>query len=203
MGSSTPEHFCFRNSLVFHSIDKMTSVYIHTAPSIMSFAFRWYPKECSKLWPLGFPVTFDEWNYIWNILLPIAVLLTHAILYTILVYCILKPSEETITSFRYLKSRGIFRCFLNQPRFYHFIAGQILTAVAMSGVTIITYSYFFAHLAQVLIILIVIIWNGASFYVYVFLMSLNPGKLQMFTTNRSSAVTRTAATLPTFTEHSY
>ncbi|XRB09233.1 glycerophosphocholine acyltransferase [Pycnococcus provasolii] len=32
----------WRNSLVFHSLDKVTSVYIHTFPPLMTWAWRWY-----------------------------------------------------------------------------------------------------------------------------------------------------------------
>lgn len=43
----------WRNSLVFHSLDKVTSVYIHTLPPLMTWAWRWHglcrlPSEALK-----------------------------------------------------------------------------------------------------------------------------------------------------------
>ena len=33
----------WRNSLVFHSLDKVTSVFIHMLPPLLAFSMRWYP----------------------------------------------------------------------------------------------------------------------------------------------------------------
>lgn len=33
----------WKNSIVFHSLDKVTSTYIHVLPSLVSFTVRWYP----------------------------------------------------------------------------------------------------------------------------------------------------------------
>jgi len=33
----------WRNSLVFHSVDKMTSIFIHVLPAFLTFLVRWYP----------------------------------------------------------------------------------------------------------------------------------------------------------------
>lgn len=33
----------WRNSLVFHDLDKLTSVFIHLFPALVTFAMRWYP----------------------------------------------------------------------------------------------------------------------------------------------------------------
>jgi len=35
----------WRNSLVFHSLDKVTSVVIHLLPCFVTFCMRWYPEE--------------------------------------------------------------------------------------------------------------------------------------------------------------
>lgn len=33
----------WRNSLVFHDIDKITSIFIHAFPGMLVFCMRWYP----------------------------------------------------------------------------------------------------------------------------------------------------------------
>ena len=32
-----------RNSLVLHSLDKTTSLFIHLAPAVMAWCIRWHP----------------------------------------------------------------------------------------------------------------------------------------------------------------
>jgi len=42
----------WRNSLVFHSLDKVTSAYIHALPPLLCFLMRWYPPQGWSLpWP--------------------------------------------------------------------------------------------------------------------------------------------------------
>lgn len=50
----------YRNSLVFHSIDKLTSFYIHMVPPAVWYAIRWYPADCSRLWYEDFQVDITE-----------------------------------------------------------------------------------------------------------------------------------------------
>lgn len=35
----------WRNSLVFHSLDKVTSVYIHILPALLTYVWRWMPEN--------------------------------------------------------------------------------------------------------------------------------------------------------------
>ena len=163
--------FSFRNSLVFHSVDKMTSTYIHSAPVLLAFGIRWFPQEASRFWHTPFPTEFMEWNVRWNVLAPLAFVLTHATFYTILVYGILKPEKHIVTSFRYLKAKGTVKSLIPKPKFYHFVLMEIVIVLFMTGVTIVTYTYYLANLMQVLLLLIAVTWNGAGYYVDVFRMS--------------------------------
>lgn len=45
----------WRNSLVFHDWDKLTSCFIHTFPPLISFAIRWFPEEFP-----GYSTCIDE-----------------------------------------------------------------------------------------------------------------------------------------------
>ena len=38
----------WKNSIVFHSIDKVTSSYIHILPSLVTYCFRWSPTQSQK-----------------------------------------------------------------------------------------------------------------------------------------------------------
>ena len=42
----------WRNSLVFHSMDKMTSMFIHILPSLVTFSKRWGDHLAAKEFPL-------------------------------------------------------------------------------------------------------------------------------------------------------
>ena len=42
----------WRNSLVFHSMDKMTSMFIHILPSLVTFSTRWGDHLATKEFPL-------------------------------------------------------------------------------------------------------------------------------------------------------
>jgi len=50
----------YRNSLVFHSIDKFTSFFIHVAPPATFYALRWYPEDCSRLWYTDFVTSVED-----------------------------------------------------------------------------------------------------------------------------------------------
>ena len=169
--------FSFRNSLVFHSVDKMTSTYIHSAPVLLVFGIRWFPEQASAFWHTAFPQTFLEWNVKWNILAPLAFSAAHAIFYTVLVYGILKPKENIITSFRYLKAKKSTKAIFGpNPSFISFLMVQFGIVLVMTGVTVLTYTYFYLHLLQILVLVVVVTWNGANFYVDVFRVSLSKTK---------------------------
>ena len=169
--------FSFRNSLVFHSVDKMTSTYIHSAPVLLVFGIRWFPEQASAFWHTSFPQTFLEWNVKWNILAPLAFSAAHAIFYTVLVYGILKPKENIITSFRYLKAKKSTKAIFGpNPSFISFLMVQFGIVLVMTGVTVLTYTYFYLHLLQILVLVVVVTWNGANFYVDVFRVSLSKTK---------------------------
>lgn len=34
----------WRNSLVFHDVEKITSLYIHIFPGLLLYTLRWYPR---------------------------------------------------------------------------------------------------------------------------------------------------------------
>ena len=165
--------FSFRNSLVFHSVDKMTSTYIHSAPVLLSFGIRWFPETTSLYWHTSFPSTFPSWSIYYNVVAPLAFSAAHALFYTVLVYGILKPEENIITSFRYLKAKkSTKQMFGPNPPFLYFLLVQFAIVFVMTGVTILTYTYFYLHLLQVLLLVVVVTWNGANYYVDVFRASL-------------------------------
>ncbi|GBG25612.1 Membrane transporter, putative [Hondaea fermentalgiana] len=49
----------YRNSLVFHSVDRFTSFYIHAFPMAVFYAIRWYPKDVAAWWYADFNVDVE------------------------------------------------------------------------------------------------------------------------------------------------
>lgn len=49
----------WRNSIVFHDYDKITSVYIHILPSMLYYCARWYGHECIHRFSLSFTIPFN------------------------------------------------------------------------------------------------------------------------------------------------
>ena len=46
----------WRNSLVFHDVEKITSLYIHIFPGLLLYALRWYPHS---------PGRYTLWGYMY------------------------------------------------------------------------------------------------------------------------------------------
>lgn len=164
--------FSFRNSLVFHSVDKMTSTYIHTVPLLLTFGIRWFPVETSRYWHASFPEVVEP-SIKWNVIGPLFVLVAHSMLYTILVNVILQPEEHIVTSFRYLKAKkGVKNVFGPNPPYIVFVAVNIILCLIFSTLTMLTYKYFIVHSISLSVLLIYVIWNGAGYYFEIFRMSM-------------------------------
>ena len=166
--------FSFRNSLVFHSVDKMTSTYIHTVPLLLSFGIRWYPEETSRYWHGNFPTEPIEPSWWWNVLMPFFILATHTALYTLLVNVILQPEEHIVTSYRYITAKkSIKKIFGQNPPYVVYVAVNWILCLIISTVTLVFYKYFYAHVFGMCFLLWYVTWNGAGYYFDVFRMSMS------------------------------
>nr|XP_006815571.1 PREDICTED: uncharacterized protein LOC102805840 [Saccoglossus kowalevskii] len=94
----------YRNSLVFHSLDKMTSVFIHLLPAYLSFGLRWYPESISLHWYRPFVIDPPPPDFIWLVVVPLSCIVFHGLVYLILVHLLIKPSEDYLDSYRYFIS---------------------------------------------------------------------------------------------------
>ncbi|XP_050395301.1 uncharacterized protein LOC130010312 [Patella vulgata] len=163
----------FRNSLVLHCIDKTTSVYIHLLPALLSFVIRWYPRKCSIYWYSEFLPVILEWSMLWIIIIPVACSLLHSMLY-IIVISIMKPSDEYLTSYRYLTAKTTKLVFKSVnifgPRWRLLIYNIFnwLFCLICVTMTIIWYNYFIAHSVFLGAMFLIVSYNGASFYMDVF-----------------------------------
>jgi hypothetical protein len=52
----------YRNSLVFHSLDRFTSCFIHMAPALVLYVIRWFPKQAAEGLPFEYIPIRPEWD---------------------------------------------------------------------------------------------------------------------------------------------
>lgn len=175
----------WRNSLVFHSVDKITSVFVHTLPALLLFCIRWYP-------PAGFelPANLEFGRTMASGMLGYVCWQAFYLLHTEVFFRKqLNKQQELMTSIRWLTTppysgitlwvhRVVRACGILKPGEMFdseswktkmiFISVQLLyTAVTMLPVTWL-WSSFYLHVWYLLIILLVCVWNGASYYIEVF-----------------------------------
>jgi len=191
----------WRNSLVFHSVDKLTSMYIHMVPSIMTFVQRWINKSmcaggnCSVSLKTSF-------------LIPMALYFLWQIMYLVMTEVVLKGKFEEdptlMTSLRWIakdKKNSIHQLMLQAGRKLKILKkDEVLDMKTRPGFIIITFVIFqFAFTIATIIptmimyhsvilhglffigVFMVAVWNGAGFYFEVFAKRYEDG-LQKTTT---------------------
>ncbi|OJT13348.1 hypothetical protein TRAPUB_10114 [Trametes pubescens] len=176
LGSLASAVITWRNSLVFHDWDKVTSLFIHIYPPLVFSVIRhWYPDAQER-----FPALRDVPQ-----LQPFKALLLSAILYLIWQLLYWKyvlidrrakvQSGQRITSFTFLlndKRGAIGRALSRVPPQYReasFMLGQLVYSVITElPAVFVLYDSAFWSAAYILLLFAVSVWNGGGFYVEVF-----------------------------------
>ncbi|XP_074641975.1 uncharacterized protein LOC141899511 [Tubulanus polymorphus] len=164
----------FRNSLVFHDIDKLISTYIHILPPFLTFCIRWYPEITSAFWYDSFVPKFGEPSFLWLVAVPLACFVSHGIIYFIVVRLIIKPNEEYLDSFQFLSSKEntwtskLLNCAGPKGKIWLFLMYNWLMGLFTTLLTRLWYEYFIAHCCLLSVAVIVVTWNGGTFYLDVF-----------------------------------
>jgi len=169
----------FRNSLVFHDIAKLTSLFIHLTPALTTFCIRWFSNSPGmERWKVCTEYS-DECpvNFLWLLVFPMCFYSAHQIYYYFIVQILrgskLRSDKTLLTSYRFLIGQKGFvyravnclgrkhRLLMYSVIFWAFSCLTMLLAYAW-------YNYFWAHLTVMIVLIIVAIWNGGGFYVNVF-----------------------------------
>lgn len=169
----------WRNSLVFHSMDKMTSMFIHMLPPIVMFCRRWGDHFSAKEFPF-----YEEMNgnffkniieFWWNPFLHYAIWQT--------IYLIktewwskqkLTYNPELMTSLRWLthkKSSSSYKLlsyFGEQNQLVTFVLIQAIYTVLTFLIMPILWHSMWLHGIYLLIIFVIALANGAMYYFHVF-----------------------------------
>lgn len=184
----------WRNSLVFHSLDKTTSLFIHVLPPLLTVVTRWYPTtissgcaedvalsdSCFIDWAATFKhalVFYFSWQVAYMLKTDVA---DHK-------KFVADPDLQTSMRWFVRAKRGMLYNFATkvarQVRFLAadevlqentwkarivFMVSQFVYTVVTAIPTILLFNNFYLHVGFVLLIIAWSIYNGANFYIEIF-----------------------------------
>ncbi|CDH53915.1 integral to membrane protein [Lichtheimia corymbifera JMRC:FSU:9682] len=175
----------WRNSLVFHSLDKITSVFIHIFPPLVMYTIRWLPElECqsSNYRDTRFPGVTNDITMSFKeamLLSTIAYLIWQALYF---VFIMVRRREKVesglrMTSYSWLLDdshgrKGLIQkaafVFGAKYKLYMFMLLQLVYNVVTTMPTYFLFQHFWLHTLFLITIFTASIFNGASFYIEVF-----------------------------------
>jgi len=160
--------------MVFHSIDKVTSVFIHMAPPLVTYSIRWFHDSHFNHFNICIHPNCETPFY-YYIILPLIPYIIWQILYYIKVE-IFSSHKNRMTSAKWLLEgdRKGFIARMSMVPFGEkyinlgFILMQfVYTALTMLPVPFLWYNRFY-HAIFIVIMTLISLWNGATFYFDVF-----------------------------------
>jgi len=167
----------WRNSLVFHDLDKVTSVFIHIFPPLITYCARWYPSnndftticgnaDCTTTLNnmLFFPLCF---YFLWQVL--------YLIQTEVFDYEKLQNDKDIMTTVRYwthVKPHPLLiliqkKKYNIKPIYILIVAQALYTFVCFLPIIPI-YRSFTLHTLYLMFLFLTCIWNGANFYFEIF-----------------------------------
>ncbi|CAH8534348.1 unnamed protein product [Heterobilharzia americana] len=170
--------FLFRNALVLHDIQRLTSSFIHVLPALFSFLVRWYPSETSVCWYTDLYNSHGSrellsWNtnvdWFWLVAAPFLFHLVREVLYYVIIYGIVRPSDEHLDSFRYLhKKKILWRFFWKHIHDRWHLIGWITCNLLLSTIllllAVIAWCNYLFHISLLIVQTLTLVWNGACYY---------------------------------------
>ena len=179
----------WRNSLVFHDLDKLTSFFLHAFPPLIMHMVRWnmittqlpIKQEGDVLSLMG--------NFVWPLVFYGVWQVAYLIVISIPLHWYLKD-KDVVTSYRYMmtgkKKQRIYK--LMERLFYRikilktgeqldpdtvlgksvFVFIQLIYTILVIAPVQLFYSYYWVSFAYLVIVFSVACWNGASYYIEIF-----------------------------------
>jgi len=165
----------WRNSMVFHSLDKVTSVFIHIGPPVVTYSIRWFQSTNYPEYTIC-PDNDCNLPFYYFAILPFIPYTIWQIMYYVKVN-IVSSHKNRMTSAKWLlegSDRGLIAKMSCMPPFgekhklFGFIFWQyIYTFLTLLPVYFLWYNQTY-HLFFLIFITLISIWNGACFYFDVF-----------------------------------
>lgn len=182
----------FRNSLVFHSFDHMCILAIHIGPPLVTYGFRWYIKQLEYDWPNTFHIdcnnsssSIDDINsytckgdWIQLIILPfIAYIIVWSIPYSILMFIYLDrniKSEGWVTMYSFYesslfpsgwdRSSPLPSTINDRLKPFLYMSLHALLCLLSFVLSYFMWHSFWLHTLYLLTLLLISIFNGATYY---------------------------------------
>lgn len=183
----------WRNSLVFHSLDKVTSVFIHIFPALVTYVVRWMPELLSDMYCGNIKTATANRNARFPALAEIeSISIEQVLLYSTTAYVVWQSlyymfimvgrrdkvdSGLRLTSYSWLLDdthgkKGFIQnaafMFGAKWKLEMFMALQLIYNVVTSIPTYLMYKYFYLHTGFLIAMFAVSVWNGANYYIEVF-----------------------------------
>lgn len=179
----------WRNSLVFHSLDKVTSVFIHMLPPLLAFSMRWYPPPHLELG--------ETLHYGSALLVALGGYAAWQAFYLLCTEWLFRPNPSRMTSIRMLtlpaKDKAPPQCYsgitagtwrvactlglMGSDEFFDsesvktkliFVSVQLLYTAATLVPACLLWNSMRAHAVYLISISALCVWNGGSYYIEVF-----------------------------------
>lgn len=168
----------WKNSLVFHSLDKLTSCFIHISPAFVTWAFLWNGNGQAWLRDGGYQVcSFDDAGCSpvagRTLLIAFGLYCLWQALYLVRVEVIgaRKVKErDYMTSKVYMSKKGVLGLIVRRfPALkpYEtavFVGIQLVYTLATCSLTPLWYMHSWLHTTLITVVCLWSAWNGASFY---------------------------------------
>jgi len=166
----------WRNSLVFHDLDKITSLFIHLAPPCVMFCYRWYPPN-AELFQIAADATTISFKEI--LVVPVSFYVYWQAMYILkteyLDQAKLKQDKELMTSSRWMseiKPHTVYKFLVSKGFNYRPTTILAFFQLLYTIVTLIpmkfVYEYYEVHVIYLALIFATATWFGASYYFDVF-----------------------------------
>jgi len=184
----------FGNSLVFHSIDKTTSLFLHLTPTMVSYVVRWHLQKDFNVCEPGEGACSLGYQFTYIVGGGCLYFFSHGFLYYLVVQCFCMRCNKEFaegkdesgqqaywTSFRYLTRRKdslITRLVFSlgsgaAPYIWGGI--NVCCAAATMLLSVLMYNYQIVHTTFGVMLVLYATWAGANFYYEVFSKSKGVG----------------------------
>ena len=176
----------WRNSLVFHDLDKLTSFFLHAFPPIIMHMYRW--KQIKNDLDLEDRLSMTG-NFAWPLAFYGIWQLAYILITNIFLHCYLRD-KSVVTSYRYLMKgkgkQGVYK--LMDKLFIRlkimdvgeqldpdtilgkvvFIFIQLLYTILIIAPVQLIYASYALSMSYLILVFAVACWNGASYYIEIF-----------------------------------
>lgn len=173
----------WQNSVVFHSLDKMTSFYIHIMPALTCYLQRW---DCipGSVPSSGLSLSFSE-----AVVIPMTLYSLWQAFYLYIQYTVIDHDQELVTSLRYLTqcpknpmyiitmdvcvrlgvlTRGEKYSAEDTKTKVIYVVGQWIYTILMILPAPLYFYFRFLNTTYLFILILAGMWRGGSYYIFKF-----------------------------------